>query len=233
MALSAPRRKTYIETFDDGPGGWVANQNEPLQVWDGVAYCYGPWYLDANHAPPGAGYLHMLMYLHTKARHVGPYGKPNRFVDGGYSRDLTNAKLTLRLRGVLEDKGARLCLLVQAEGPNNSWPRPNYTLTGQPFTITREWSEQSIVLSPDAAQWTYMGARHDLAAKYGSDLDIGTVLRDVSVDLILVLFPLTVVPVGEVDDMHRRWAGREYQPDIRHLPRGLIMIDTISIEYPD
>ena len=51
----AAKRPTYIETFDDGPGGWYGGRKFELPVWDGVAYCYGPWWTDANHAPPGAG----------------------------------------------------------------------------------------------------------------------------------------------------------------------------------
>lgn len=34
--------KIYTETFDDGPGGWIADLRSPLPVWDGVAYCHSP-----------------------------------------------------------------------------------------------------------------------------------------------------------------------------------------------
>lgn len=91
----------YIESFDDGPGGWVADLRSPLPVWGGVAHCYSPWSVDANHAPPGAGYLHLLMYLATHANSQSSLDseqcRSNRFVENGYSRDLTNAKLTVRL----------------------------------------------------------------------------------------------------------------------------------------
>ena len=55
--MAAKSGTTYVESFDNGAGGWIANRYDPLPVWDGIAYCYGPWYLDSNHAPPGAGYL--------------------------------------------------------------------------------------------------------------------------------------------------------------------------------
>ena len=96
---------TYVETFDDGPGGWVGDLRNPLPVWDGVGYCHSPWSVDANHAPPGAGYLHVLMYLHTHAASVTPLEGVNRFVEGGFSSNLTNAKVTARLRGALEVAG--------------------------------------------------------------------------------------------------------------------------------
>ena len=67
-------RDLYVETFDHGPGGWVANRRDPLPVWDGVAYCFGPWFLDPNHAPPGAGYLHMLMFITTTPKWVARLG---------------------------------------------------------------------------------------------------------------------------------------------------------------
>jgi len=40
-ADAAPR--VYIETFDNGPGGWYADRYYALPVWDDVAHCYSPW----------------------------------------------------------------------------------------------------------------------------------------------------------------------------------------------
>jgi hypothetical protein len=204
--------------------------------------------VDANHAPPGAGYLHLLMYLLTNAEAAAAFPSPqhgtNRFVAGGYSTDLTGARLTVRLRGALDLTGplcnyhqpipcpdlggARLLLLAQARLPHTT---ANYVLTGQPFTITPEWSEQTVALVPDPRQWTCLGARHDMTHVYGCG-DIGAVLADVNVDLIFVLFPLRVVPVGAVDDRDRRWAARDYKVDAQYLPKGLVMFDTVRIDYP-
>ena len=227
-------RSLYIETFDDGPGGWVSDLRSPLAVWDGVAYCYSPWSVDANHCPPGAGYLHLLMYLHTAAPYVIPELEPdNRFVKQAKSRDLTSARLTIRLRGQIDLQGSQLLLHVQAEGPRSSYPRPNFALTGQPIHVTQDWSEQTILLAPDPVQWTRMGARHDMTDVYDSPAHIADVLADVNVDIIFVLFPLRVVPVGQVDDMHRQRAGRDYHADRRFLPKGLVMFDTVRLDYAD
>ncbi|MDA1143137.1 MAG: hypothetical protein O3B01_31640 [Planctomycetota bacterium] len=238
--------KTYIETFDEGPGGWVADLRSPLPVWDGVAYCVSPWSVDANHAPPGAGYLHLLMYLLTDGSRLGP-GAGNRFVEGGYSRDLTNAELTVRLRGSMDLSGplcnyhrpipspdlggAQLLLLVQShvEGPPKT--TPNFILTGQPFEITPEWSEQTVKLDPDPDQWTCLGSRHDMVHQYGYG-DIGEVLSDVNVDIIFILFPLKIVPIGKVDDIDHQWANKDYKVDMEFLPKGLVMFDTVKIAYP-
>jgi hypothetical protein len=51
--------------------------------------------------------------------------------------------------------------------------------------------------------------------------------------LIFVLFPLSLKPVGPVDDMHRAWAVKDYVVDSQRLPKGLIMFDSVRIDYPD
>ena len=244
-------RDRYVETFDHGPGGWVANRRDPLPVWDGVAYCFGPWFLDPNHAPPGAGYLHMLMFITTTPKWVARKEYPsNGFVKGRKSTDLTNARFTLRSRGAFDLpqdppggiakprkkgevpmglQGAQLLLWVQAETQGTM---ANFALTGQPFQITREWSEQSVVLRPEPAQWTCAGGRADLVQQYGC-ADIAEVLKDVNLDLYLVLFPLKIVPPVEVELPHRTRAGEHYPVRQEFLPKGLLMVDTVRIEYPD
>ena len=78
------RARTYLETFDTGPGGWYADRHHALPVWDGVAYCHSPWWLDANHAPPGAGYLHLLMWTFTDRRwYAGGGDEAKRLPYGG------------------------------------------------------------------------------------------------------------------------------------------------------
>jgi len=49
---------TYIETFDDGPGGWfgwTSNSGgpKPLEISDSAVISRSPWWIDYNHAPPG------------------------------------------------------------------------------------------------------------------------------------------------------------------------------------
>lgn len=228
----------YVETFDNGPGGWYADRRFALPVWDGVAHCYSPWWTDANHAPPGAGYLHILLWIYTNKAHYEedseynrllPY-RGSRFAEEGYSRNLTNAKLTVRLRGDGDFKGAEMLFLAQAKTDKTT---ANFVLTAQPFKITRDWSEQTVMLVPDSKQWTCLGARHDMQNDYGCD-DIEKVLADVNLDIIFVLFPLKVVPAGvEIEDINTPRAVQDYPVDQQHLPKGLIMFDTIRIEYPN
>ena len=65
------------------------------------------------------------------------------------------------------------------------------------------------------------------------DGDLARVLSDVNHDTIFILFPLRIVPIGEVDDIHRRWAARDYKVDMQYLPKGLVTFDIVQIEYPE
>jgi hypothetical protein len=236
LCLGAPllAGDVYFESFDHGSGGWFSNRREPLPIWDGIAYCYGPWYLDSHHAPPGAGYLHMLMYLYT-TQNRSPEGAGNRFVEQKKSTNLTNARLSARLRGEMDPQGAQLVVLVQGRTPKTT---ANFALTGQPFRITHDWSEQSVTIEPNPAQWTCLGARWNDKHGYGCD-DIATVLKDVNIDIMFVLFPLRIVPWGRVADPNKLRPGEDYPEEpsypvrIRALPKGLLMFDWVKIEYPN
>ena len=109
----------------------------------------------------------------------------------------------------------------------------NFALTGQPFKITREWSEQTVTLAPDPKQWTCLGARHDMQNEYGCD-DIAKVLADVNMDIVFMLLPVKVVPAcGGIKDINIPRAVKDYPVDQQYLPKGLVMFDTIKIEYPN
>lgn len=226
-------RTPYVETFDDGCGGWYAwkpNGSAIPEIRDGVYHERSPWWIDSNHAPPhGAGYLHLLAILWTQADVIPPYRRPNRFVDGGFSCDLTSARMSLRVRGMLQLGDARLCLLVQARASNIT---SNYALTGRPFEVTSEWSTATVVLDPDPALWTCLDAREDLTDRYGCT-NVAEVLRDVNFDMILTLFPLPVRPLAPIAELIHGFRRQEaFEIDWANLPDGSIEIDTISIEYP-
>src|SRR5437667_365484 len=113
-----PRRVAhdYLEEFDNGPAGWwgwSGNSTglKALEVGNSSVISRSPWWIDYNHAPPGAGYLHMVFCLCTK----GPFGESmkevageNGFVKASKPRNFTDARLTFRLKGELETPGG-LC----------------------------------------------------------------------------------------------------------------------------
>ncbi len=90
-----------------------------------------------------------------------------------------------------------------------------------------------MTVTPDPSQWTCLGSRHDMTEEYGCD-DIGKVLSDVNIDIIFVWFPLKVVPLcGDVPDLNGPRAVADYPVDREQLPKGLVMFDSVKIEFAD
>jgi len=84
----------------------------------------------------------------------------------------------------------------------------------------------------DPLQWTCLGARHDRQDFYGW-LPLEAVLRDVNVNIMFVLFPLDIRPMGPISgDAHRLRAGRDYPVWASALPEGYVQLDTVKIEFP-
>ncbi len=226
----------YVETFDNGPGGWYgwisnAAGPKPLEIRDSYAVSRSPWWIDYNHAPPGAGYLHLPYMLNTRgkaAEHQREVAGENRFIKDGFPTNFANARITLRLKGELEDRGAHLVLLCQSiqEGICSGW-----MLTGQPFRVTPNWNEQTVTASPQPAQWTCLGSRHDRTDFYG-EIPLPTVLSDVNTNILLVLHPLDVVPMGPLDgDPHHLRPEKDYPVWRSRLPEGYILLDEVRIDF--
>jgi hypothetical protein len=226
----------YIETFDSDPGGWYgwisnAAGMKALEIRDSCAISRSPWWIDYNHAPPGAGYLHLLYMLNTTGKtgeHQREVHGENRFVKGNYTTNFTNARMTVRLRGELVANGAELLLLCQGVqgGICSGW-----LLTGQPIRVTPDWSEQTIVAVPDPGQWKCLGSRHDRTDYYGA-LPLPVILADVNADILLVLHPLDVVPMGPLEgDPHRLRPEKDYPVWRSRLPEGYVCLDEVRIEF--
>jgi hypothetical protein len=237
-ASTPPASVVYRETFDDGSRGWygwISNSAGPkaLEYRRGVVTSRSPWWIDYNHAPPGAGYLHMVFCLSTK----GPEGEHqyetagrSQFIAAGCSTNFTNAELKLRVRGELETRGAQLVLLIQGntKGLTSGW-----LLTGKPFAVTRDWSETSVVLAPNPSDWTCLGVRHDRGDMYGT-LPLTQILANVNVNLMFVLFPLSIAPMGPLEgDPHRLRPGKDYPVWTSRLPEGYVELDTVEIRFAE
>jgi hypothetical protein len=229
-------RKSYVEEFDDGPGGWlrmVDNYQPPaaLPVQQGAIWSYGPWWLDYNHAPPGAGYLQLLMCLYTRGplrESVKEAGGLNRFVADRYPTDLTGAAVTVRARGELEAAGGNVCLLIQSirGGICSGW-----VLSGQPVQVGSKFTDTRLRLVPDERQWTCLGSRHDRQDNYGC-LPLNETLGDVNMNVYLVIFPVNPRPVGPIaGDPHLLRAGRDYPVWPSSVAQGYVAVDRIEIAY--
>jgi hypothetical protein len=234
---SGVKSRKYSEDFRQGPGGWWgwSGNHEGFRKFElakSAIISRSPWWIDYNHAPPGAGYLHMIFCLNTR----GPIGEAmtdqfgvNGFVAGRYSQNFTNAELTFRLKGELHGRGAQLCLLVQAtvNSITSGW-----VLTGQPLNVTPEWTTQTIRASLDPKQWVNLGGRHSRLDYYGY-IELEKVLADVNCNIMLILFPLNIVPMGPIaGDRHFLRPGRDYPVWASELPEGYIMMDKAEISFP-
>lgn len=245
--------------------GYVKNKKEvaksgnpgtgPLAVpiVDGALHCSSPWWVDYNHAPPGqpkvpgvqvkGSYLHLLACLQcspgpnsSTRPDIWEAGGKNKFVTGEFPKDWTGAKMTLRLRGQLDLRGARLGLLAQARVA--SVDRMVNSVLPFPSPITADWEEQSVTLVPEDDAWQCLGSRVDRFETYGAS-PISEVLSDMNGNIILVLFHLDVVPAdmyaGRVPagELHTRRAGLDYPVDYSRLPEGHVEFDFVAIEFPD
>lgn len=231
------RCRTYVETFDSGPGGWfgwTSNLAGPkhLEQSPSVVVSRSPWWIDYNHAPPGAGYLHMLFCLLTKGPGFSEAyieaGGTNHFVEQNFSTDFTNARITFRMKGELKARSSQIVFLVQTtiNGLTSAW-----ALTGFPLTLNEDWTEQTIVTIPDQDKWTCLGSRVDRSKFYGQ-IDLRVVLKNVNANIMLILFPLQVVPMGPIsEDPHLLRAGRDYPVWNSYLPEGYVILDEIKIEF--
>lgn len=226
---------SYSETFDDGPGGWFgwidnARGPKPLECGPSSVIARSPWWIDYNHAPPGAGYMHLLFMLLTSGspgEHQREVSGENRFIKSGFGTDFTRARLTFRMKGELVARDTRLMLLIQGVqgGICSGW-----LLTGQPLAVTADWTEQTIMAVPDESAWTCLGSRHDRADFYGH-LPLSTVLGNVNVDILLVLFPLDIAPMGPIGgDPHCMRPEKDYPVWRSRLPEGYVMLDEVRIE---
>lgn len=226
----------YIERFNEGPNGWygwISNSGGPkqLEIRDSCAISRSPWWIDYNHAPPGAGYLHLLYMLNTCGKageHQREVEGENLFIKKRFSTDFTNARFMLRLKGELQANGAQLLLLCQAvqDGICSGW-----LLTGQPFQVTSDWSEQTITLMPDSKQWTCLRSRHDRADFYG-EIPLKKVLSNVNMDILLVLFPLDIIPMGVIEgNPHILRPEKDYPVWRSRLPEGYVMLDEVRIDF--
>jgi hypothetical protein len=227
---------TYIETFEAGPGGWYGWESNaagprPLESLAGCVVSRSPWWIDYNHAPPGAGYMHLLFSLNTagaQTEHQREVAGSNRFVEGGHGTDFTDARLTFRLKGELLSRDASFILLCQGfqGGICSGW-----VLTGQPLEVTADWSTQTIVATADESQWTAMGTRHDRTDSYGR-FALRSVLADLNANIMLVLFPLTIEPMGPLDgDPHILRPERDYPVWRSRLPEGYVALDEVRIDF--
>lgn len=177
--------------------------------------------------------MHLLYLLNTRGvpgEHHREVAGKNRFIASGAGTNFTNARVTVRLKGELLSRGSRIVLLCQGfQGPLCC----GWLLTGQPFQVTPDWSEQTAICSLNEADWTPLGSRHDRVDFYGR-APLADVLQDVNMNILLVLFPLEIEPMGQfAGDLHISRPERDFPVWRNRLPEGYVQVDEIRIEFPE
>ena len=104
-------------------------------------------------------------------------------------------------------------------------------LAARPLTCGGTPTHQWLNARLDADQWTSLDSRHDRTECYGTR-PLETVLSDVNTNILLVLFPLDIAPMGPLDgDPHRLRPDVDY-PIWRHrLPEGYVAMDEARISF--
>jgi hypothetical protein len=175
----------YGETFSEGPGGWHTYLTDlhpdsiPPQAfgcwlsWNARYACMAqlfwnddraasrsPWWVDPNHAPPGAGYLQLVAFVYLNG-YFG--GLPDAALD------LSATRLRARVRvDSLATNGGHLHFWFQAVGPGPG-TYVNYVLTRFPLEQAVAWGEWAILdipLDPTSDAWTCLGAADEYAERY-------------------------------------------------------------------
>lgn len=152
-----------------------------------------PWWLDPNHAPPGAGYLSLLAWVYLD-------GAPGTSTHGVSKMDLRDATLSVSIRAQdLDLKGSHLHFWFQTTMPDGRFANFVYTRSAIESTLAPdahdlEWVE--IKLSSDPSAWTCLGTAGARADLYGC-MDVAIALRAVDNDFGFILFPVSDSPLPE------------------------------------
>jgi len=207
----------YAHNFSNGSGGWntaqtlllpedvPADVHECWTSWLGKLACtmdvpvaddlmmlQSPWWLDPNHAPPGAGYLSLLTWIYLDA---GPGTSTEHLKE----IDLRGATLRLAIRiHNLDLKGGQLVFWFQTAMPDGR--SVNYVYTGMPLSSRLIHPDElnliEVELSSDAAVWTCLGSAEDRTDTYGC-IPLAEAISRVDYDFGLIIFPVDASPLPE------------------------------------
>ncbi len=231
QASAKPETMLYRHDFGEGSGGWETAQTllEPDEVpenpidcwtsWLGMLACThpapvaagsmalkSPWWLDNNHAPPGAGYLSLLTWLYLGGINDAP-------TENLKELDLRDAILRVALR--VEDldlKGGQLVFWFQTLMDDGRYA--NFAYTGEPLNLLLHRRDArnriEVTLDPDEARWTCLGTSQSRGDTYGC-MPLADAMGKVNTDFGFIIFPVDGSPLVEAQ------------------PSGAVYIDSVEI----
>jgi len=221
LLLSACRdggETRYRHDFADGHGGWGTSRtlltaadlpasyrtcwvswlslyacNIDAPVQNGRMQLTSPWWLDPNHAPPGAGYLSLITWVYLD----GPAGSSTF---GKPTLDLTGTTLEVALRAPdLELAGGRLMFFFNTSMPGGKYA--NYAYSRTPIDAKlrpgdRDLTLVEIKLSSDADAWTCLGTS-DVKSDLYACVDVTQAMRAIDNAFGFMILPVSDSPLPE------------------------------------
>lgn len=152
-------------------------------VENGNMILESPWWLDNNHAPPGAGYLNLLAFTYM--------GKPTGPADPTSALDLTNGLFVISMKTEnLDLKGAQLLFWFQVVSPNGKYT--NYALIGAPIyqgSSVMQSNQIYVYLPNDSKMWQCLGSSDARSDTYGCSISFQDAIKNVNNDFGLIIMP--------------------------------------------
>jgi len=152
-----------------------------------------PWWLDPNHAPPGAGYLGLVTWTYVD-------GEPDEATYGVPTVDLRGVTLRVALRAEnLDLKGSHLNFWFQTTMPDGRFANFVYRRAPIEKRLPSNGSDLELVeitLSGEPEAWTCLSSAADRSDFYGC-MDVQDAMREVDQDFGLILFPVSGSPLAE------------------------------------
>ena len=196
-----------------------------------------PWWVDANHAGPGYGYLSLVFFSLLRADYL-----PEMLFDPGLSYpNMHDMKIRGELRGYNVDlKGADFVFWFQCHSRKIA-KNVNYIYTGR--TLNHEILNGNVThfeLSIDIAdtdRWVCLGSSNEKAQQYGN-LPVDELDPVRPIDMGFILAPLDARPVWPADyravsplNIISESVVSVWPLDTDSLPGGTIALFNLEIEY--
>jgi hypothetical protein len=147
-----------------------------------------PWWLDNNHAPPGAGFLNLLANTFM-GKAAGP-------ADPSSALDLTNGLFVFSLQTEnLNLRGGQVLFWFQVVSPNGTYT--NYALFGAPIyqgSSVMQTDETYVYLSTDPGMWKCLGSADARSDTYGCSVSFQDAIKNVNNDFGLIVMPASSDP---------------------------------------
>ena len=169
-----------INCWQSWQGKFACTSFVPIR--DGEVILNSPWWLDNNHAPPGAGYLNLLFYNYIDTIFSG----------NKKSLNLEDRTLYLKLRSSnLDLKQSKIFFWFQTKAINGKYI--NFVYTKVPIHLDEKMKTLEIKFTSNASDWICLGSNERRKDTYDC-IDLKDAISDVNIDFGLIIFPTSNDP---------------------------------------